>query len=350
MIKRKKTREVKIGNLVIGNGSLIRVQSMCNTDTRDVKSTVAQIKRLEERGCEIVRVAVPDIEAAKVLGQIKKQIKIPLVADIHFSHKLALEAINQGIDKLRINPGNIGSSERVKEVVKAAKQKMIPIRIGVNAGSLEDDIFKKYGTACPEAMVESALRHIKILEENDFYDTIISLKASDVQRTVKAYELLSEKVDYPMHLGITEAGTLFRGTILSAVGLGHILYNGIGDTIRVSLTSPPEEEVTVGWEILKALELRQRGIEVTSCPTCGRTEIDAISLANRIEKATADIDKNIKVAVMGCAVNGFGEAKEKDLAIIGGKKEGLIMKKGKVVKKVKESELFEEFMKEVISF
>jgi (E)-4-hydroxy-3-methylbut-2-enyl-diphosphate synthase len=312
---------------------------------------VAQIKELQKAGCEIIRVAVPDMVAARAIGKIKKQISIPLIADIHFSYELALEAIAQGIDKLRINPGNIGSIEKIKKVVKAAKKKKIPIRIGVNAGSLEKDILKKYnGKVTAKGMVESAMRHIKILEKLNFRNIAISLKASDVERTVEAYKLLSKKVDYPLHIGVTEAGTIFRGTVMSSVGLGNLLYSGIGDTLRVSLTADPIEEVKVAWEILKSLGIRKRGITVTSCPTCGRTEIDLINLAKQVENAMVNFDKDIHVAVMGCVVNGPGEAREADLAIVGGKGAGLIMKRGEVIKKLDEKNLLKEFIKEVKKF
>lgn len=351
MIKRKKTSKIKVGNVEIGGDAPISVQSMCNTDTRDVEATVAQIKQLTQAGCEIIRVAIPDMKAAKAIGEIKKQINIPIVADIHFSAEYAMEVIKQGIDKIRINPGNIGSKEKVEMLVKECKKKKIPIRIGINAGSMEKEILEKYnGKATAEGMVESAMGHIKILEENDFYDIAISLKANDIERTVEAYKLLSKKVDYPLHIGITEAGTIFRGTVMSSVGLGVLLYDGIGDTMRVSLTADPVEEVKVAWEILKSLELRKKGISVTSCPTCGRTEIDLVSLAQKVEKSLEGIDKDIRVAVMGCVVNGPGEAKEADLAIIGGRKVGLIMKKGELVKKVDEKDLLEEFIKEVKKF
>lgn len=351
MIKRKKTKKIKVGNIFIGGGAPVAVQSMCNTDTRDVKKTVTQIRQLQMAGCEIIRVAVPDMVAAKALGKIKRQISIPLVADIHFSHELALEAINQGVDKLRINPGNIGSEEKIKMVVAAAKKKKIPIRIGVNAGSLEKDILKKYkNKATAQAMVESALRHIRILEKLKFFDIAVSLKASDIERTVEAYRLLSQKVDYPLHIGVTEAGTLFRGTVVSSIGLGILLYEGIGDTLRTSITADPVEEVKLAWEILKSLGLRKRGITVTSCPTCGRTEIDLISLAKKVEAEMAKIDKDIHVAVMGCVVNGPGEAREADLAIVGGQKVGLIMKSGKIIKKVEEKKLLKEFVEEVKNF
>lgn len=327
------------------------IQSMCNTDTKDVEATVAQIKELIQAGCEIVRVAVPDMEAAKAIGEIKKQINIPMVADIHFSAEYAMEAIAQGIDKLRINPGNIGDESKVVMLVEACKEKNIPIRIGINGGSLEKDILEKYkGEVTPKGMVESAMRHIKILEKNDFFDIAISLKANDVERTVEAYRLLSKEVNYPLHVGITEAGTAFRGTILSSVGFGILLYDGIGDTIRVSLTADPVEEIKVAWEILKSLGLRKRGISVTSCPTCGRTQIDIIKLANEVEKLLEKVDKDIRVAVMGCVVNGPGEAREADLAIVGGKGVGLIVKKGEIIKKVDEKDLLVEFMKEIEKF
>lgn len=348
MIRRKKTKKIKVGKIFIGGDAPVAVQSMCNTDTRDVKKTVAQIKALQKAGCEIIRVAVPDMVAAKALGKIKKQIKIPLVADIHFSHELALEAIKQGVDKLRINPGNIGSDEKVRQVVTAAKRKKIPIRIGVNAGSLEKDILQKYkGKVTADGMVESAMRHIRILEKLKFYDIAISLKASDIERTVEAYRLLSKKVSYPLHIGVTEAGTIFRGTVMSSIGLGILLHEGIGDTLRVSLTADPVEEVRVAWEILKSLGLRKRGITVTSCPTCGRTEIDLIELAKKVEAEMGNFDKDIHVAVMGCVVNGPGEAREANLAIVGGKKVGLIMKNGEIIKKVDEKNLLKEFLKEV---
>ncbi|MBU4257254.1 flavodoxin-dependent (E)-4-hydroxy-3-methylbut-2-enyl-diphosphate synthase, partial [Patescibacteria group bacterium] len=322
--------------------------SMTNTDTRDVKKTVAQIKELERAGCEMVRVAVPDMAAAKALGAIKKKINMPLVADIHYSADLALESIRQGVDKLRINPGNIGDEKKIEEVVMAAKKNKIPIRIGVNAGSLEKDLLKKYkGKATAKAMAESAMRHIKILEKHNFKDILISLKASDIERTVEAYRLLSRAVDYPLHIGVTEAGTIFRGTVMSSIGLGILLYEGIGDTLRVSLTADPVEEIKVAWEILKSLNLRRRGITVTSCPTCGRTEIDLIGLTNKVEGEMRKISKNLHVAVMGCVVNGPGEAREADLAIIGGRKVGLITKKGKIIKRVAEKDLLKEFVKEV---
>jgi (E)-4-hydroxy-3-methylbut-2-enyl-diphosphate synthase len=351
MTKRRKTKVIKVGNVRIGGNNPIVIQSMCNTDTRDVKATIAQIKKLEQAGCEMVRVAIPDLEAAKAIGKIKKGIKIPLVADIHFSADFALEAIAQGIDKLRINPGNVTDQKKVKKVAELAKKRKIPIRIGINAGSLEKDILKKYnGKVTARGMVESAMRHIRILEKQNFRDIAISLKASDIERTVEAYKLLSKKVNYPLHIGITEAGTSFRGTIMSSIGLGILLHEGIGDTIRVSLTADPVEEVRVAWEILKSLGLRKRGITVTSCPTCGRTEIDLINLAKKVEAELANFDKSLHVAVMGCVVNGPGEAREADLAIVGGKGVGLICKRGEIIRKVDEKDLLKEFLKEVKKF
>ncbi|MFW5888091.1 MAG: flavodoxin-dependent (E)-4-hydroxy-3-methylbut-2-enyl-diphosphate synthase [Patescibacteria group bacterium] len=350
MIIRKNTKKIKVGNIHIGGDAPISVQSMTNTDTRDAEATIKQIQELEKVGCEIIRVAVPDMKAAKVLGEMKKNINIPLVADIHFQADLAIEAMRQGVDKVRINPGNIGDEDKVEKVVSLAKEKNIPIRIGVNAGSLEKEILEKYkGEATAEAMADSAMKHIKILEKYDFREILISLKASDIERTVEAYRLLSKKVDYPLHIGVTEAGTKFRGTVMSSIGLGILLYEGIGDTLRVSLTGDCREEIKVGFEILKSLNLRKKGITVTSCPTCGRTEIDLVGLAEKVEREMQKIkkDKDIHVAVMGCVVNGPGEAKDADLAIIGGKKQGLIMKDGEIVKKVEEDRLLEEFIEEV---
>jgi (E)-4-hydroxy-3-methylbut-2-enyl-diphosphate synthase len=330
----------------IGGNQPILVQSMCNTDTRDVKATVKQIKELEEMGCEIIRVAVPDMTAVQNLGKIKKQIKIPLVADIHFDYRLALETLRQGVDKLRINPGNIGSRDKTEMVVKEAKKRGVPIRIGINSGSLQKDILEKYGgKVTTKGMVESAGRHIEILENLGFDQIVVSLKTSDVPRTIGAYRLFSQQYDYPLHLGITEAGTVLRGAVKSAVGLGILLHEGIGDTLRVSLTGVVKEEVKVGFEILKALGLRQHGVNLISCPTCGRTEIDLAGLANKVEAYVEKIDKPITVAVMGCVVNGPGEAREADVGIAGGKKMGVLFIKGKVVKTVKESELFPELKK-----
>lgn len=342
----KQTRPVQIGKLKIGGGNPISIQSMCNTDTRNSDITVKQILNLEKSGCEIIRVAVPDMIAAKAIKDIKKNIHIPLVADIHFDYKLALESIKNGVDKVRINPGNIGSNENVKKVVDACKDKNIPIRIGINTGSLEKEAENKYGRTA-QAMVESALKHIQILEKLNFHDIIISLKASDIQRTVESYRLLSQKVDYPLHLGITEAGTLNTGTIKSSVGLGIMLFEGLGDTIRVSLTGDPVEEVRVGWEILKSLKLRDRGVNLISCPTCGRTEINLISLANKIEKSLVAIKKPITVAVMGCVVNGPGEAKEADIGVAGGHHQGVIFKKGQILYTVPENKIVSVLLSEI---
>lgn len=336
-ISRKKTKEIRIGKLKIGGNNQILIQSMCNTDMHDVQATVGQIQELEKAGCEIVRVAVPDMEAAKKLGEIKKRISLPLVADIHFDYKLALEAIEQGIDKLRINPGNIGKRENVEILVKKCQEKKIPIRIGVNGGSLERDILEKYGDkATAEGMLESALRHVQILEDLNFFDICISVKASDVPTTVEAYRLLSEKVDYPLHLGVTEAGSVSVGGIKSAVGLGILLSEGIGDTLRVSLSGNPVEEVKVAWEVLKSLKLRQRGVEITSCPTCGRTKINLVGIVDELEKKTAYVVKPVHIAVMGCEVNGPGEAKTADIGVIGGDGKATIWRKGEFVEMVEE--------------
>lgn len=346
-MNRKKTKVVQVGNLLLGGGNPVVIQSMCNTDTRNVAETVAQILALEKAGCELVRVAVPDMEAAKALGAIKAQIHIPLVADIHFDHRLALEAMAQGVDKVRINPGNIGSKEKIAAVVAEAKKRKIPIRIGVNSGSLEKDLVEKYHGVTPQGLVESALRHVKILEALDFFDIVISIKASSVPFSLETYRLLSETVDYPLHVGITEAGTVYGGTVKSAVGIGAILASGIGDTIRVSLTGDPVEEIRAAKEILKALELRRFGPTFVSCPTCGRTEIDLISIAKEVEGRLEGVDKDIKVAVMGCAVNGPGEAREADIGLAGGKGEGLIFKKGEILRKVPERELVDALMEEI---
>ncbi|MFQ6084474.1 MAG: flavodoxin-dependent (E)-4-hydroxy-3-methylbut-2-enyl-diphosphate synthase [Candidatus Aminicenantia bacterium] len=350
MIKRRKTKQIKIGNVLIGGNAPISVQSMTKTDTRDISKTLAQIKALEKAGCEIVRLAVPDEEAVVALKKLKKESSVPLIADIHFDYKLALRAIESGVDGLRINPGNIGSKKKVVQIVKAAKERGIPIRIGVNSGSLEKELVKKYGSPTPEAMVESALNHIKLLEDYDFTLIKVSLKAPDIKRTVKAYRLLAEKVDYPFHLGITEAGTFFSGTIKSAIGLGILLLQGIGDTIRVSLTASPEEEVRVGYEILKSLELRQRGPIIVSCPTCGRVEVDLMKITSQIEKKIAHLNKPLHLAIMGCMVNGPGEAKEADLGVACGKGVGILFKKGKYYRRIKEEEIVEEFVREVEEF
>lgn len=323
------------------------VQSMTNTDTRDARATLRQIEELVAEGCEIVRVAVPDLQAAAALPQISKGLEIPVIADIHFDHRLALESIKAGVSGLRINPGNIGGRNRVAEVVAAAKERNVPIRIGVNAGSLEKRLLEKYNGVTPEAMVESALDQIKLFEELSFRDIKISLKASSVPLMLAAYRLLAEKVDYPFHVGVTEAGTLSSGTVKSAVGIGILLNEGIGDTIRVSLTGHPVHEVRVAYEILKSLALRRRGVELISCPTCGRTQIDLIKLAGEVEERLKNLKKNIKVAVMGCVVNGPGEAREADVGIAGGIGEGLIFRKGVVIRKVPEAELVDELMKEI---
>ncbi len=347
MKKRKKTKQITLGGLKIGGNAPVIVQSMTKTDTRDVRSTVSQIKRLEAAGCEVVRVAVLNSDAAKSITDIKKRIKIPLIADVHFNYRLALDAIKHGADSLRINPGNIGSKLKVKKIVSAAKGKGIPIRVGVNAGSLEKELLKKYGHPTAEALVESAGRHIKILEDLKFTSIKVSLKSSDVMKTVEAYRLFSKKFNYPLHIGISEAGPAFSGTIKSAVGLGILLSEGIGDTIRVSLTADPVEEVKVAYEILKSLHLRQIGPDIISCPTCGRCQIDIIGLVDKVEKRLANIRNPLKVAVMGCVVNGPGEAREADIGIAGGKGIGILFKHGKVVKKLKERELFSELMKEI---
>jgi (E)-4-hydroxy-3-methylbut-2-enyl-diphosphate synthase len=343
---RHHTKKIWVGNVPVGGDAPISVQSMTKTDTRDVAATVAQIRDLQKVGCEIVRSAVPDKQAAQSLGAIKRSIDIPLVADIHFDYKLALTAIREGIDAIRFNPGNIGSEDRVKALVDAAGEQNIPIRIGVNGGSLEKDVLEKYGSPTPEAMVESALRHVELLEKFGFTNIKISLKVSDVLRTVAAYRLIAQKVDYPLHIGVTEAGTVNAGTIKSAVGLGILLSEGIGDTLRVSLTGSPLEEVRVGYEILKSLGLRQRGPLMTSCPTCGRCEVDLVSLANRVEQQLAHLTYPLHVAVMGCVVNGPGEAKEADIGLASGKHCGLIFKQGEILGKFSEDDLFETFCRE----
>ncbi|MCR5602638.1 MAG: flavodoxin-dependent (E)-4-hydroxy-3-methylbut-2-enyl-diphosphate synthase [Lachnospiraceae bacterium] len=339
MSYRDNTRVVEIGSVKIGGGNPIRIQSMTNTRTEDVKSTVEQILRLEEAGCEIIRSTVPTQEAAEALGRIKKQIHIPIVADIHFDYRLAVEAIRNGADKIRINPGNIGSADKVEAVVNAAKERNIPIRVGVNSGSLEKPILEKYGGVTAGGIVESALDKVRIIEECGYDNIVVSIKSSDVMMCVEAHELLAPQCKYPLHVGITESGTVRSGSIKSAVGLGIILNKGIGDTIRVSLTGDPVEEIVTAKRILKTLNLRKGGIEVVSCPTCGRTNIDLISLAGEVEKLVAGYDLDIKVACMGCVVNGPGEAKEADIGIAGGIGEGLLIKKGRIIRKVPESEL-----------
>ena len=349
-MERKKTREILIGNVKIGGGNPIAIQSMTNTKTNDVTATVSQILALEQAGCEIIRCAVPDMHAAEAFSEIKKQIHIPLVADIHFDYRLAIAAMEHGADKIRINPGNIGSSENLKAVVDVAKARNIPIRVGVNSGSLEKDLVEKYHGVTAEGLVESALDKVRMIEEFGYENLVISIKSSDVMMCVRAHELISEQTDYPLHVGITEAGTITSGNIKSAIGLGLILSQGIGDTIRVSLTGNPVEEIKSARLILRTLGLRKDGIEVVSCPTCGRTSIDLIGLANQVETMVADIPLNLKVAVMGCVVNGPGEAKEADLGICGGKGEGLLIKHGEILRKVPEGELLSALREELISW
>ncbi|OAA82774.1 flavodoxin-dependent (E)-4-hydroxy-3-methylbut-2-enyl-diphosphate synthase [Clostridium ljungdahlii] len=346
-MNRAKKKTVKVGNIFLGGDFPVAVQSMTNTDTRNVEATTAQISELKEAGCDIVRCAVPDDIACSSMKKIIERVDIPLVADIHFDYKLALKSIENGISALRINPGNIGNIERVREVARAAKEANIPIRIGVNSGSLKKDILNKYGRVCSDALVDSALEHVKILENVGFYDIVISIKSSNVNQMVESYRKISEIVDYPLHLGVTEAGTIWRGTIKSSIGIGTLLMEGIGDTIRVSLTGNPVEEVRVGKEILKSCGLIKEGVEFISCPTCGRTEIDLIKIAEQVEKRLLNMHKNIKVAVMGCVVNGPGEAREADIGIAGGKGEGIIFKKGKIVKKVSEENLVEALIEEI---
>jgi (E)-4-hydroxy-3-methylbut-2-enyl-diphosphate synthase len=347
MYLRTDTVPVRVGNLTIGGNDRVILQSMCTTKTADVEATVAQIKRLEEAGCELVRVTVNNREAAEAIREIKKRISIPLVADIHFDYRLALAAIENGVDKVRINPGNIGRREKVEAVVKACKERGIPIRIGVNAGSLEQHLLEKYGYPTAEAMVESALYHIRILEELEFYDIIVSLKASTVPLAIEAYTRAAEQIRYPLHLGITEAGTLFSGTIRSAAGLGVLLNKGIGSTMRISLSADPVEEIKVGRELLKTFGLVSDSPTLVACPTCGRLDIDLISIANEVEEYLSKLRVPIKVSVLGCAVNGPGEAREADIGIAGGRGEGLLFRHGEVVRKVPEAQLVEELKKEI---
>ena len=344
---RKQKRIVNIGGVKIGGDNPVAIQSMCNTDTRDVKATVNQIHELENAGCEIIRVAVPDMVAAKAVADIKKQIHIPLVVDIHFDYRLALECMKNGADKVRINPGNIGDRDRVKQVVEMAKEREIPIRIGVNGGSLERELLQKYGGVTADALVESAMGHVAILDELNFNNVVVSIKISDVPKMLCAYRKFNEISDIPLHIGVTESGTLKGGTVKSAVGIGALLAEGIGDTMRVSLTANPVEEIYTAYDIQKVLGMRKTGAEIVSCPTCGRTQLDLISIANEVEKRAANIDKPIKIAVMGCAVNGPGEAREADIGIAGGKAEGLIFKKGEIIKKVPQDSLVDELMKEI---
>lgn len=343
----KLTRTVNVGDVKIGGGNPVSIQSMCNTDTRDVASTVAQIKMLEDAGCEIIRVAVPDMEAAQAIAKIKQQINIPLVADIHFDYRLALECIKNGIDKVRINPGNIGSRDKVKLVADAAKANSIPIRIGVNGGSLEKELVAKYGGATADALVESAMGHIAILDELNFSDIVVSIKVSNVPVMLEAYRKFDEISDIPLHIGVTESGTERMGTVKSSVGIGALLSEGIGDTMRVSLTADPVKEIYLAKDILSVLGMRKDGVEFVSCPTCGRTQIDLIKIAREVEDRLKNMDKNIKVAVMGCAVNGPGEARDADIGIAGGKGECLIFKKGVPVRKVPEQLAVGELMKDI---
>ncbi len=347
MINRRKTTTVMVGDIPIGSEHPITIQSMTNTKTENIEATVQQIRSLESSGCEIVRVAVPTFEAAKAIKEIKKKIQIPIVADIHFDYRLAIASMENGVDKIRLNPGNIGSDDRVRKVVEVAKHYGVPIRVGVNSGSLSKEIIKKYGHVTAEALVESALEHVRLLEKYKFEEMIVAIKSSNVQMTLKAFELLGKEVPYPYHIGITEAGTYFSGTVKSSVGIGHLLLNGYGDTMRVSLTSDPVNEVKVAKEILSALELRTFGIKVISCPTCGRTNVDIEKMAEAVQEKYGHISADISVAVMGCVVNGPGEAREADLGIAGGLGEGLIFKKGQVLKKVKEDQLLSELFKEI---
>ena len=343
----KVTKQVKVGNVLIGGNAPVSIQSMLNIPASDIEKSVEQAKCLEQAGCEIIRAAIPNMDAIRLIPALKENIDIPVVADIHFDYRLAIEAVSAGVDKIRINPGNIGSIDRVKAVVDACKPKEIPIRIGVNSGSVEKEILAKYGGPTPQALCESALYHASLLEKFDYTNIVLSMKSSNVKTMVEAYELASQKCDYPMHLGVTEAGTEHMGIIKSSAGLGALLLRGIGDTIRVSLTADPVKEIYAAKDILKALDLRDDGIQFVSCPTCGRTKIDLISIATEVENKLRDCKKNIKVAVMGCAVNGPGEAKEADIGIAGGDGTGLIFKKGEIVKKVPEDKLIDELIKEV---
>ena len=348
MYKRTDTRAITVGGVQIGGQNKVVIQSMCNTKTKDVDSTVKQILELEKVGCEIIRVACLDIEDAKAIKDIKEKIHIPIVADIHFDYKIALEAIKSKVDKIRINPGNIGDEEKIKAVVDGCKENNIPIRIGVNAGSLEKDLLEKYKKPCSDAMIESALRHIEILEKLDFYDTCLSLKASNLDMCVEAYEKAAKLIKYPLHLGITEAGTAFSGTIKSSIGLGVLLREGIGDTLRVSLSDDPVEEILVCKEILKNCNLYKNSPKLVSCPTCGRIQYDLIPLAKKMEKFLQTVDADITVAIMGCAVNGPGEAREADIGIAGGDKEGLLFKKGEIIRKVKQEDMFDTLKEEIL--
>ncbi len=345
MFTRNQTKPVRIGDVVIGGGNKIAIQSMTNTKTHDVAATVLQMNALTDLGCEIVRVAVADMTDAEAIADIKKEIKIPLVADIHFDYRLAVACIKSGADKIRLNPGNIGGEENVKTVATLAKERGVPIRIGVNGGSLEKELLKKYGSPCPEAIVESAMGHIEMLKNQSFDDIVISLKSSDVNDTIEAYKLFAEKSDIPLHLGVTEAGGNYAGIVKSAVGIGSMLSQGLGDTIRVSLTGSPLEEIKAAKQILKSLKLIEKGVEIVSCPTCGRCNVNLAAIADEVADKTAGINKNITIAVMGCAVNGPGEAREADFGVACGKNEGLLFKKGEIIKKVKETEIVSELLK-----
>lgn len=347
MVDRRKSKKIKVGNIYIGGDSKITVQSMLNIPSQDSDGNVEQALKLEKAGCEIIRLAVPDMQSVNTVLALKENIKIPVVADIHFDYKLALASLEAGVDKIRINPGNIGADENVKAVANACKNKGVPIRIGVNSGSVEKDILAKYGGPTPEAMAESAMYHVRLLEKYDFDDIVISIKSSNVSNMIEAYERVAEMCDYPLHLGVTEAGTRRMGLIKSSVGIGSLITRGIGDTIRVSLTADPTEEVYAGFDILKAVGVDNSTPRLVSCPTCGRTKIDLISLADEVENRLRDVKKNITVAVMGCIVNGPGEAKEADIGIAGGDKSGLIFKKGEVLRKVRENEIVDELMKEI---
>lgn len=341
------TKQVKVGNVLVGGGAPVSIQSMLNIPASDIENSVKQAVRLEEAGCEIIRIAIPNMEAVRLIPALKENVKMPVVADIHFDYKLAIESVAAGVDKIRINPGNIGGTDRVKAVVDACKPKEIPIRIGVNSGSVEKEILAKYGSPTAEALCESALYHASLLEKFDYTNIVLSMKSSNVKTMVDAYKLAAEKCNYPLHLGVTEAGTERMGIIKSSAGLGALLLQGIGDTIRVSLTADPVKEIYAAKDILKALDIRKDGVEFVSCPTCGRTKIDLISIATEVENRLRDCNKNIKVAVMGCAVNGPGEAKEADIGIAGGNGVGLIFKKGEIIRKVPEDKLIEELIKEV---
>lgn len=346
-MNRRKSRQVAVGNVKLGGDAPIVIQSMLNAPAEDYDKNLQQLKELENAGCEIVRMAVPNMDAVRVLGKLKEQSQIPLVADIHFDYKLALESLQAGVDKIRINPGNIGSHDRVEAVAKACMEKNVPIRIGVNSGSVEKDLLEKFGGATPEAMVESAFRHVKLLEECDFYNTVISIKSSDVENMVKSYSLVAERCDYPLHLGVTEAGTERSSLVKSSIGIGSLLLKGIGDTVRVSITDSPVKEIYAARDILNAVGLRVETPQIVACPTCGRTKIDLVSLANQVEDAVKNIKKPVKIAVMGCVVNGPGEAREADIGVAGGDGCGVIFKKGEILRKVPEQDIVSELLKEL---